>query len=40
MRPDGSPAVELRLWDALDQQLLAPFEYYASTDNTDLGSVR
>lgn len=39
-RPDGSPAVELRLWDALDQQLLAPFEYYASTDNTDLGSVR
>ena len=38
-RPDGSPAVELRLWDALDQQPLAPFEYYASTDNTDLGSV-
>lgn len=39
-RPDGSPAVELRLWDALDQQLLAPFEYYASTDNTDLSGVR
>jgi HKD family nuclease len=28
-RPDGSPAVELRLWHALDLQLLAPFEYYA-----------
>lgn len=24
-RPDGSPAVTLRLWDALDQELLAPF---------------
>ncbi len=40
MRPDGSPAVELRLWDALDQQLLAPFEYYASADDTDLEQVR
>lgn len=39
-RPDGSPAVELRLWDALDQQLLAPFEYYTTTDSTDLSSVR
>ncbi len=39
-RPDGSPAVELRLWDALDQQLLAPFEYYASIDSTDLSGVR
>ena len=26
-RPDGSPACSLRLWDALDQQLLSPFEY-------------
>ena len=39
-RPDGSPAVELRLWDALDQQLLAPFEYYASADTVDLSQVR
>ena len=39
-RPDGSPAVELRLWDALDQQLLAPFEYYASADETNLEQVR
>lgn len=40
VRPDGSPAVELRLWDALDQQLLAPFEYYATTDSTDLTGIR
>ncbi len=38
-RPDGSPAVSLRLWDALDQQLLAPFEYYATADETDLSRV-
>lgn len=38
-RPDGSPAVSLRLWDALDQQLLAPFEYYATADETDLRAV-
>jgi HKD family nuclease len=31
-RPDGSPTVELRLWHALDLQLLAPFEYYACDD--------
>ena len=40
MRPDGSPAVELRLWEALDQQLLAPFEYYGVTDETDFADVR
>lgn len=34
-RPDGSPAAELRLWDALDQQLLAPLEYYGISDPTD-----
>lgn len=38
-RPDGSPAVSLRLWDALNQQLLAPFEYYATADETDLRGV-
>lgn len=38
-RPDGSPAVELRLWDALDMQLLAPFEYYGCDDPTDFSSV-
>ena len=39
MRPDGSPAVELRLWHALDLQLLAPFEYYACDDETDFSNV-
>jgi superfamily II DNA or RNA helicase/HKD family nuclease len=38
-RPDGSPAVELRLWHALDLQLLAPFEYYACDDATDFSVV-
>lgn len=38
-RPDGSPAVELRLWDALDLQLLAPFEYYACDDETNFSQV-
>ena len=40
MRPDGSPAVELRLWEALDDQLLAPFEYFGVTDATDFSEVR
>jgi len=39
VRPDGSPSAELRLWQALDQQLLAPFEYYGCADDTDLSSV-
>ena len=38
-RPDSSPAVELRLWHALDLQLLAPFEYYACDDATDFSTV-
>jgi len=38
-RPDGSPAVELRLWHALDLQLLCPFEYYACDDDTDFSDV-
>jgi superfamily II DNA or RNA helicase len=39
-RPDDRPAVELRLWHALDQQLLAPFEYYGTADETDLSEVK
>ncbi|MBN1241082.1 MAG: DUF3427 domain-containing protein [Spirochaetales bacterium] len=39
MRPDGSPAAELRLWTALDLQLLAPFEYYGCDDDTDFSGV-
>ncbi|WP_040787553.1 DUF3427 domain-containing protein [Massilia niastensis] len=38
-RPDGRPAVELRLWQALDLQLLAPFEYFACDDTTNLREV-
>ena len=38
-RPDGSPAVELRLWDALELQLLSPFEYFACDDETDFSQV-
>lgn len=39
MRPDGSPAVELRLWQALDLQLLTPFEYFACDDDANLRDV-
>ena len=44
-RADGAPilpwfngeiAAELRLWDAIDQQRLAPFEYYGVADGVDL----
>lgn len=38
-RPDGAPAVELRLWHALDLQFLSPFEYYACDDDTDFSQV-
>jgi superfamily II DNA or RNA helicase/HKD family nuclease len=37
---DGHIACELRLWHALDQQLLVPFEYFGLADSTDLRSVR
>ena len=38
-RLDGSPAVEMRLWHALDLQLLTPFDYFACDDPTDFASV-
>jgi len=47
-RSDGLPilqwfddriAAELRLWDAIDQQHLAPFQYYGIHDGTDLRDV-
>ncbi|HMT91597.1 DUF3427 domain-containing protein [uncultured Thiothrix sp.] len=38
-RPDGNPAVELRLWQALDLQILTPFEYFACDDQTDFTQV-
>lgn len=39
---DGRIAAELRLWHALDRQLLVPFEYYgiADAEGTDLQKVR
>ncbi len=39
-RPDGAPAAELRLWQALDLQLLAPFEYFGCNDETDFSDVQ
>jgi superfamily II DNA or RNA helicase/HKD family nuclease len=38
-RPDGAPAAELRLWHALDLELLSPFEYYGCDDDTDFSDV-
>jgi superfamily II DNA or RNA helicase/HKD family nuclease len=37
---DGHVAAELRLWHALDRQLLAPFDYYGLADGTDLRHLR
>lgn len=39
---EGRLAAELRLWHALDRQLLVPFEYYgiADAEGTDLAKVR
>lgn len=36
---DGRIAAELRLWDAIDQQYLAPFDYYGIHDGLDLRDV-
>jgi superfamily II DNA or RNA helicase/HKD family nuclease len=36
---DGRTAHELRLWDALEQDLLCPFHYYGIADGTDLRDV-
>jgi superfamily II DNA or RNA helicase/HKD family nuclease len=36
---DGAIAAELRLWDAIDQGRLAPFEYYGVSDGIDLRQV-
>ncbi|HEV8322532.1 MAG TPA: DUF3427 domain-containing protein [Myxococcota bacterium] len=37
---DGHVAAELRLWHALERQLLVPFEYYGIADDVDLRQVR
>jgi superfamily II DNA or RNA helicase len=36
---DGRIAAELRLWDALDQNLVVPFQYFGIHDGTDLSTV-
>jgi superfamily II DNA or RNA helicase len=36
----GSWAAEIRLWDAIEQQLLVPFHYYGVHDKTDLSEVK
>lgn len=36
---DGRIAYELRLWDALEEDILSPFHYYGIADNTDLSGV-
>jgi superfamily II DNA or RNA helicase len=36
---DGRIAAELRLWDAIDQEYLAPFAYFGAHDGLDLRSV-
>ena len=36
----GRFAAEIRLWDALDSSLLAPFHYFGINDGTDLSAVK
>lgn len=36
---DGHVATELRLWHALEQDLLCPFHYFGVADNTDLRGI-
>ncbi|HEX2850248.1 MAG TPA: DUF3427 domain-containing protein [Acidimicrobiales bacterium] len=35
----GRIAAELRLWEALEQELLSPFHYFGVSDNTDLRGI-
>lgn len=37
---DGRTAAELRLWDALENDLLCPFHYFGVSDATDLSQVQ
>ncbi|MEV8309429.1 DUF3427 domain-containing protein [Streptomyces flavidovirens] len=36
---DGRIAAEMRLWEALENNLLSPFHYFGVTDNTDMSTV-
>lgn len=37
---DGRIATELRLWDAIEAELLVPFHYFVKYDGTDLSKVK
>jgi superfamily II DNA or RNA helicase/HKD family nuclease len=37
---NGRTTVELRLWEALERQLLAPFQYFGIHDDVDLSTLR
>lgn len=37
---DGRTAAELRLWDALEHDLLTPFHYFGVADNVDLAGIK
>ncbi|MFD9000564.1 DUF3427 domain-containing protein [Streptomyces sp. NPDC059582] len=37
---DGRIAAEMRLWEALENDLLSPFHYFGISDNTDLTAVK
>ncbi|WP_329276363.1 DUF3427 domain-containing protein [Streptomyces sp. NBC_01451] len=37
---DGRIAAEMRLWEALENELLSPFHYLGISDNTDLSAVK
>ncbi|WP_328860666.1 DEAD/DEAH box helicase [Streptomyces sp. NBC_00306] len=36
---DGRIAAEMRLWEALENELLSPFHYFGVTDNTDMSAL-
>lgn len=37
---DGHIAAEMRLWDALERNLVCPFQYFGVHDNSDLSEIR
>ena len=37
---DGRIAAEMRLWEALENELLSPFHYFGITDTTDLTTIQ
>ncbi|MFJ5843506.1 DUF3427 domain-containing protein [Streptomyces sp. NPDC092903] len=37
---DGRIAAEMRLWEALENELLSPFHYFGVTDNTNMSAIK